>query len=44
VIKNTAFKIAVEDEPIFKVSDFIEQIDKELKSMFDSSNKVGFFS
>ncbi len=44
VIKNTAFKIAVEDEPIFKVEDFIEQIDKELKSMFDSSNKVGFFS
>ncbi|OUR74764.1 AAA family ATPase, partial [Arcobacter sp. 31_11_sub10_T18] len=44
VIKNTAFKIAIEDEPIFKVEDFIEQIDKELKSMFDSSNKVGFFS
>ena len=44
VIKNTAFKIAVEDEPLFKISDFNEQIDKELKSMFDSSNKVGFFS
>ena len=44
VIKNTAFKIAVEDEPLFKISDFNEQIDKELKTMFDSSNKVGFFS
>jgi len=44
VIKNTAFKIAIDDDPIFKVEDFIEQIDKELKSMFDSSNKVGFFS
>ncbi|NQY92866.1 MAG: ATP-binding protein [Campylobacteraceae bacterium] len=44
VIKNTAFKIAVEDDPLFKVTDFIEQIDKELKSMFDSENKVGFFS
>mgnify|MGYP000167293897 CR=1 FL=1 len=44
VIKNTAFKIAVDDEPLFKVSDFIEQIDKEIKSMFDSENKVGFFS
>ena len=44
VIKNTAFKIAVLDDPLFKVTDFIEQIDKELKSMFDSSNKVGFFS
>lgn len=44
VIKNTAFKIAVEDEPLFKTDDFIEQIKKELKSMFDSENKVGFFS
>ena len=44
IIKNTAFKIAVEDEPLFKVTDFIEQIDKELKSMFDSGIKVGFFS
>ena len=44
VIKNTAFKIAVLDEPLFKVSDFVEQIDKELKSMFDSSTKVGFFN
>ena len=44
IIKNTAYKIAVEDEPLFKITDFIEQIDKELKSMFDSGIKVGFFS
>jgi len=44
VIKNTAFKVAVQEEPLFTVKDFIEQIDKELKSMFDSENKVGFFS
>jgi len=44
VIKNTAFKVAVQEEPLFTVKDFIEQIDKELKSMFDSANKVGFFS
>ncbi len=44
IIKNTAFKIAVLEEPIFKTEDFIEQIDKELKSQFDSGNKVGFFS
>jgi len=44
VIKNTAFKVAVLDEPIFKITDFEEQIQKELKSMFDSENKVGFFS
>ncbi|XPV68830.1 MAG: ATP-binding protein [Halarcobacter sp.] len=43
IIKNTAFKIATEDDPIFKVKDFKEQIEKELKGNFDSENKVGFF-
>ncbi|MGB5791385.1 ATP-binding protein [Poseidonibacter sp.] len=43
VIKNTAYKIAVSDEPIFKVEDFKEQITKEEKGQFDSENKVGFF-
>lgn len=43
IIKNTAFKIAIEDNPSFKVQDFKEQIKKELKGNFDSDNKVGFF-
>ncbi|RXJ89486.1 AAA family ATPase [Arcobacter sp. CECT 8983] len=43
VIKNTAFKIAVDDEPIFTNKSFEEQIAKELKGNFDSENKVGFF-
>lgn len=43
VIKNTAYKIAVSSEPIFKVEDFKEQISKEQKGQFDSENKVGFF-
>jgi SpoVK/Ycf46/Vps4 family AAA+-type ATPase len=43
VIKNTAYKIAVSDEPIFKVENFKEQIIKEQKGQFDSENKVGFF-
>ena len=43
VIKNTAYKLAVNPEPIFKVSDFEEQITKEKKGQFDSENKVGFF-
>ena len=43
VIKNTAYKIAVSDEPIFKVENFKEQITKEQKGQFDSENKVGFF-
>jgi len=43
VIKNTAYKIAVEEEPIFKLSAFIEQIEKEIKTQFDKENKMGFF-
>lgn len=43
VIKNTAYKIAVSDEPIFKLDDFKEQITKEQKGQFDSETKVGFF-
>ncbi|ADG94628.1 AAA ATPase central domain protein [Arcobacter nitrofigilis DSM 7299] len=43
VIKNTAYKVAVMDDPIFKMEDFQEHITKEQKSQFDSENKVGFF-
>ncbi len=43
VIKNTAYKLAVLDDAIFKLSDFEEQISKEKKGQFDSENKVGFF-
>lgn len=44
IIKNTAYKIAVSDEPIFSTEDFIEQIEKEKKNMFDKEHKVGFFN
>lgn len=44
VIKNTAYKLAIEDEPLFKTSDFIEEINKEEKTMFDKDKKVGFMS
>lgn len=43
VIKNTAYKIAVQDEPIFRLEDFEEQISKEKKSQFDNEHRVGFF-
>ena len=43
VIKNTAYKIAVSDEPLFKVENFKEQITKEQKGQFDGETKVGFF-
>jgi hypothetical protein len=44
IIKNTAYKLAAEDNPIFKVSDFIQEIKKEEKSMFDKDKKVGFMT
>jgi SpoVK/Ycf46/Vps4 family AAA+-type ATPase len=43
VIKNTAYKIAISDEPLFRVEDFKEQVTKEQKGQFDSETKVGFF-
>ena len=44
IIKNTAYKLAVEDEATFKVSDFIEEIEKEQKTQFDKEKTVGFMS
>jgi SpoVK/Ycf46/Vps4 family AAA+-type ATPase len=44
VIKNTAYKLAIREEPIFHTSDFMDEILKEEKSMFDKDKKVGFFS
>ncbi|MGK0255766.1 MAG: SpoVK/Ycf46/Vps4 family AAA+-type ATPase, partial [Arcobacteraceae bacterium] len=44
VIKNTAYKLAIMEEPIFTTSDFMDEILKEEKSMFDKDKKVGFFS
>jgi SpoVK/Ycf46/Vps4 family AAA+-type ATPase len=44
VIKNTAYKLAIEDVPVFTVTDFKDQISKEKKGEFDSENRVGFFN
>ena len=35
VIKNTAYKMATKEDPLFKVEDFKEQITKEQKGQFD---------
>ena len=43
IIKNTAYKLAVEEDALFKVSDFIEEIEKEQKTQFDREKTVGFF-
>ncbi|EDO6665570.1 TPA: ATP-binding protein [Campylobacter coli] len=42
VVKNTALKVAVTEDGVFKMQDFIESIQKELNSSFDKSKIVGF--
>ncbi|ECL4582269.1 ATP-binding protein [Campylobacter jejuni] len=42
VVKNTALKVAVSKDGVFKMQDFIESIQKEFNSSFDKSKIVGF--
>ena len=44
VIKNCAYKVAVKDEPIFTMQDFIEEIKKERASTFEDGKSMGFLS
>ncbi|OPA75878.1 ATP-binding protein [Campylobacter pinnipediorum] len=44
VMKNTALKVAVKDEPIFLFDDFKSTIERELSSAFGEDKKVGFGS
>jgi SpoVK/Ycf46/Vps4 family AAA+-type ATPase len=42
VIKNTAYKVAIKDKPIFTMNDFIEEIKREKISSFGDEKNVGF--
>lgn len=43
VIKNTAYRVAVRDESLFMMDDFIEEIQKETGASFDNDGKsMGF--
>ncbi len=42
VIKNTAYKVAMREEPIFFLKDFVEEIGKEQKGSFGEEHSVGF--
>lgn len=44
VIKNTAYKLAINEEAKFTVEDFLEEIQKEEKGQFDKDKTVGFMS
>jgi len=42
IVKNTAYKVAVKENPVFTMNDFIEEIKKELSSTFDNEKEIGF--
>ncbi len=42
VIKNTAYAVATKEEPLFKVDDFIYEIEREKNGDFDSEKQLGF--
>jgi len=42
VIKNTALQVAMRDNPVFKMEDFINEIQKEMQNAFDNEKEVGF--
>lgn len=42
VIKNTAYKVATKQKPIFCESDFTNEIKKELESSFENDKSMGF--
>lgn len=42
IINNTAYKVACKDEVIFKMEDFLQEIEKELKTNFGADKSMGF--
>lgn len=42
IIKNTAYKVATKNNPIFLMSDFLEEIKREQSGNFDNERQVGF--
>lgn len=44
IIKNTAYKVAVTEEPLFTINDFISEIKREKDANFDSEKSMGFLN
>jgi len=44
IIKNTAYKVAVSENPIFTLEDFIDEIKREKDANFDSEKSMGFLT
>ncbi|MCW8895682.1 MAG: ATP-binding protein [Sulfurimonas sp.] len=44
IIKNTAYRVAVSEEPLFTLEDFKKEINKEKDANFDSEKSMGFLN
>ena len=44
IVKNTAYKVAVNKDPIFTLKDFIDEIKREKDANFDSEKSMGFLN
>ena len=44
IIKNTAYKVAVREIPLFTVKDFIDEIKREKDANFDGEKSMGFLN
>ena len=44
IIKNTAYKVAVRDKPLFTLKDFIDEIHREKDANFDGEKSMGFLN
>ncbi|MEJ2373555.1 MAG: ATP-binding protein, partial [Sulfurimonas sp.] len=44
IVKNTAYKVAVKEEPVFLMKDFIGEIQREKTGNFDSEKSMGFLN
>ncbi len=44
VIKNTAYRVAIREEPLFCLEDFKEEIKKERDASFDNEKSMGFLN
>jgi SpoVK/Ycf46/Vps4 family AAA+-type ATPase len=42
IVKNTAYKVAVANKPVFTLQDFIDEIKKEKDANFDGEKSMGF--
>ena len=42
IVKNTAYKIATREEPLFTLKEFISEIQREKDANFDSEKSMGF--